>query len=56
VYIRITYIVRVFNEIITGIHNSLNPRPELLEGADDDLLSMSAITSKILALREARVL
>ncbi|MFN9982850.1 MAG: hypothetical protein ACK53Y_23170, partial [bacterium] len=27
----------LFNEIPTGIHNSLNPRPELLVGMYDDL-------------------
>ena len=27
----------LFNKIPNGIHNSLNPRPELLVGADDDL-------------------
>ncbi len=27
----------LFNNIPTGLHNRLNPRPELFEGADDDL-------------------
>jgi hypothetical protein len=27
----------LINEIPTVLHNSLNPRPELLAGADDDL-------------------
>ncbi len=40
----------------TSLHNSLNPRPELLEGQMTTSLTMSAITSEILALREARVL
>ncbi len=31
------YIQLLFNEVPTGIHNSLNPRPELLVGGDDDL-------------------
>jgi hypothetical protein len=28
---------QLFNEIPTGIHNNLNPRPELLVRRDDDL-------------------
>ena len=28
---------QLFNEIPTGIHNSLNPIPDLLVGTDDDL-------------------
>ncbi len=28
---------QLFNKIPTGIHSSLNPRPELLVGMDDDL-------------------
>ncbi len=28
---------QLYNEIPTGIHNSLNPRPELLVRTDDDL-------------------
>ena len=31
------YIQLLFNEVPTGIHNSLNPRPELLVGGNDDL-------------------
>jgi hypothetical protein len=31
------YIQLLCNEVPTGIHNSLNPRPELLVGGDDDL-------------------
>ncbi len=27
----------MFDEIATGLHNSLNPRPELRAGEDDDL-------------------
>ena len=30
------YIQLLFNEVPTGIHNSLNPRPELLVEGDDD--------------------
>jgi hypothetical protein len=29
--------MNLFDEIPNGLHNSLNPRPELLAGADDDL-------------------
>jgi hypothetical protein len=46
----------LFNEIPTGLNNSLNPRPELLAGAYGWIttsLSLSAITSEIWALREA---
>ncbi len=31
------YIQLLFNEVPTGIYNSLNPRPELLVEGDDDL-------------------
>ncbi len=47
---------QLFNEISTSTNNSLNPRPELLLGTDETSLSRSAITSKILAPKEARVL
>ncbi len=43
-------------EILIGLHNSLNPRLDSIASRDDNLPSMSAIPSKILALREARVL
>jgi hypothetical protein len=29
--------MQLFNKIPTGINNSLNPRPELLVGTDEDL-------------------
>ncbi len=35
VYMNITYTFN--NKIPTVLHNSLNPRPELLAGEDDDL-------------------
>jgi hypothetical protein len=34
VYIHIKY--TFISEMTTGLYNSLNPRPELLAGADDD--------------------
>jgi hypothetical protein len=50
----ITY--NLFSEIHTGLHDSLNPRPELLAGVNDYLPVLVAMTSEILALREARVI
>ncbi len=46
----------LFDEIPTGLYNSLNPRPELLTGGRGCSLSMFVITSNILALGKTRVL
>jgi hypothetical protein len=37
VYMHILYCTYLFDEYPNGLHNSLNPRPELLAGMNDDL-------------------
>ncbi len=46
----------LFYEILIGLHNSLNLRLDSLASRDDNLPVHLAITTKFLALKEARVL
>jgi hypothetical protein len=50
------YYIHIFYEIPTSLHNSLNPRPELLAGRMTTSLSKTVIIPEIMAWGEVRVL